>query len=124
MTAQALRPQEQTCLTDIAVAQVRAAQQAVGRPAVRMIAGAGGSSLRSAVIGLAAGSCLDRYGRPGEATLQVLSGRVRVTNGGVWCDLSPGDHVSLPQCEHGLTALEDCAVLLTVDVGHPVPESR
>src|SRR6476661_7795412 len=50
MTAQALRPQEQTCLTDIAVAQVRAAQQAVGRPAVRMIAGAGGSSLRSAVI--------------------------------------------------------------------------
>ena len=123
MTAQALRPQEQTCLTDIAVAQVRAAQQAVGRPAVRMIAGAG---LFASVRGdRPCRRLLPRPVRPpGEATLQVLSGRVRVTNGGVWCDLSPGDHLSLPQCEHGLTALEDSAVLLTVDVGHPVLDRR
>ena len=87
-----------------------------------MIHGSGGTALRSAVIGLAAGTSLDRHGRPGEAVLQVLTGQVRVTQGLRSWHLGSGDYLALPQSEHVLLALEDTAVLLTVDVGGPSPQ--
>ncbi len=60
------------------------------------------------------GSKLDDHESPGEATLQVLHGRVRVTNSSAGWDGSPGDHIILPRERHGLHAIEDSVVLLTV----------
>jgi quercetin dioxygenase-like cupin family protein len=39
---------------------------------------------------------------------------VRVTNSDAQWEGSPGDHIVIPSSRHGLQALEDSAVLLTV----------
>ena len=71
--------------------------------------------LRQTVIALAAGHSLTEHENPGEATVQVLRGRVR--------HRAPGTSrgrarratcSSCPQARHSLEALEDSAVLLTV----------
>ena len=51
---------------------------------------------------------------PGEVTLQVLAGAVRLTTTTDSRQLSSGDWTAIPDERHGLHALEDCAVLLTV----------
>lgn len=71
-------------------------------------------SLRQTLIALTAGKELAEHENPGEATLQVLHGRVRVANGNTHWDGTPGDHIVIPQSRHSLNALEDSAVLLTV----------
>jgi quercetin dioxygenase-like cupin family protein len=71
-------------------------------------------SLRQTLIALTAGSEMDEHESPGEATLQVLLGRVRLTNGQTHWDGTVGDHIVVPLSRHGLQALEDSAVLLTV----------
>lgn len=71
-------------------------------------------SLRQTLIALTAGSELDEHESPGEATLQVLQGRVRVNNAQASWEGSAGDHIVIPPSRHGLAALEDSAVLLTV----------
>lgn len=71
-------------------------------------------SLRQTLIALTAGSELDEHESPGEATLQVLVGRVRLTNADAHWDGTVGDHIVIPRSRHGLKALEDSAVLLTV----------
>jgi quercetin dioxygenase-like cupin family protein len=71
-------------------------------------------SLRQTVIAMTAGTELDEHDSHGESTLQVLLGRVRLTNAQTHWDGSAGDHIVIPQSRHGLQALEDSAVLLTV----------
>jgi len=71
-------------------------------------------SLRQTLIALTAGTELDEHGGHGESTLQVLLGRVRLTNAQTHWDGSAGDHIVIPESRHGLQALEDSAVLLTV----------
>ncbi len=71
-------------------------------------------SLRQTLMALTAGSAMDEHESPGEATLQVLQGRVRVTNSTAGWDGSRGDHIILPRTRHGLHAIEDSVVLLTV----------
>jgi quercetin dioxygenase-like cupin family protein len=70
--------------------------------------------LRQTLIALAAGRSLDEHENPGEATLQVLLGRVRLISVDASWEGSPGDHLVIPDARHGLEALEDCVVLLTV----------
>ena len=71
-------------------------------------------SLRQTLIALTAGTELDEHEGHSESTLQVLLGRVRLTNEQAHWDGSAGDHIVIPQSRHGLEALEDSAVLLTV----------
>jgi len=71
-------------------------------------------SLRQTLIALKGGSGLDDHESPGEATRHVLQGRVRVTNAHANWEGSPGDHIVIPDSRHGLEALEDAVVLLTV----------
>jgi quercetin dioxygenase-like cupin family protein len=71
-------------------------------------------ALRQTLIALTAGSELDEHESPGEATLQVLLGRVQLTDGGVHWDGSEGDHLVIPRSRHGLRADQDSVVLLTV----------
>src|SRR3954469_9452803 len=71
-------------------------------------------TLRQTVIALRAGCSLDEHENPGEATLQVLNGRVTLTAGDVTWEGRRGDLIVIPQSRHALSALEDSAVLLTV----------
>jgi quercetin dioxygenase-like cupin family protein len=71
-------------------------------------------TLRQTLIALTAGSSLDDHESPGEATLQVLHGRVRLTSPDTSWDGRPGDHLVIPATRHGLLAVDDSVVLLTV----------
>jgi quercetin dioxygenase-like cupin family protein len=63
---------------------------------------------------MAAGQELGEHDSPGEATLQVLHGRVRLATTEASWDGSAGDLLIIPRARHSLRALEDAAVLLTV----------
>jgi quercetin dioxygenase-like cupin family protein len=70
--------------------------------------------LRQTVIGMITGSRLGDHSNPGEATIHVLTGRVRMTFGAESWEARTGDLLIVPDGTHGLEALEDSAVLLTV----------
>ena len=70
--------------------------------------------LRQTVIALAAGQQLSEHENPGEATVHVLHGRVRLGAGEDSWDGSAGDLLVVPDRRHDLEALEDAVVLLTV----------
>lgn len=70
--------------------------------------------LRQTVVGLLAGSVLSEHNNPGEATVYVLRGRVRMDSGDASWEGRAGDLLKVPDARHSLEALEDSAVLLTV----------
>jgi len=70
--------------------------------------------LRQTLIALVAGQRLDEHENPGEATVHVLQGRVRMLAGGDSWDGLPGDLLIVPDFRHALEAHEDAVVLLTV----------
>ena len=70
--------------------------------------------LRQTLIALVSGRALGEHDSPGEATLQVLRGRVRLHAGEDAWEGGAGDYLLIPPQRHDLTALEDAAVLLTV----------
>jgi len=72
--------------------------------------------LRQTLIALAAGSGLAEHDSPGEATVHVLHGRVRLVAGNTSWDGSTGDLITVPASRHTLDAVDDSAVLLTVAV--------
>ncbi|MEO5921520.1 MAG: cupin domain-containing protein [Pseudolysinimonas sp.] len=70
--------------------------------------------LKQTVIALRAGESLSEHPNPGEATLQVLAGRVTLRSGEVSWNGSVGDLLIIPDGMHSMDAVEDSAVLLTV----------
>lgn len=70
--------------------------------------------LRQTVIALASGRMLDEHTNPGEATVHVLHGRVRVAVGDTVWDGASGHLIDVPVAPHTVEALEDSVVLLTV----------
>ena len=87
-----------------------------GRAGRTLIPGAG-AALKQTVLALADGHSLADHESPTAATLQVLIGRVRLTVGGTGIELAEGDHAAIPPIRHGLDALEDAAVLISVAQG-------
>lgn len=71
-------------------------------------------ALRQTLIAIAAGSGLGEHASPGEATLQVLAGRIRLTAGDDSWEGRAGDLLLLPPDNHSVAAIEDAALLLTV----------
>jgi len=70
--------------------------------------------LRQTVIGMIAGARLAEHENPGEATVLVLYGRVRLSAADLSWEAHRGDLLIVPDSLHSLEALEDSAVLLTV----------
>jgi quercetin dioxygenase-like cupin family protein len=76
-------------------------------------------TLRQTLLALSAGTSLAEHDSPGEATLYVLIGRVRLQAGGDCWDGRDGDLITIPPARHELHAFEDAAVLLTTVTPHP-----
>jgi quercetin dioxygenase-like cupin family protein len=73
-----------------------------------------GASLRVTLVALAEGADLAEHDAPTAATLQVLTGQVRLhTHSREWT-LDGGRLATIPTQRHGLHAITDSAVLLTV----------
>ncbi|WP_369226491.1 cupin domain-containing protein [Streptomyces sp. R39] len=70
--------------------------------------------LRQTLLALTAGTVLAEHENPGEATLLVLRGRVRLSSGDTSWEGRTGDLITIPEARHSLQAVEDAAVLLTV----------
>lgn len=105
---------ETTSLTDLAAAQLEAASTAPHGRSAATVYGGQARTLRQTVVALAAGHSLDEHESPGDATLQVLRGRVRLTTGESAVEAAAGDLVAIPAARHGVTAVEAAAFLLTV----------
>ncbi|CAJ1584437.1 cupin domain-containing protein [[Mycobacterium] wendilense] len=101
-------------LTTVVDEQLEAARGARAGRSAHTVRGGHDHSLRETVIALAAGQELAEHESPGEATLQVLRGKVRLVAGEDSCECSTGDFVVIPPVRHSLAAVEDSAVLLTV----------
>jgi len=71
-------------------------------------------SLRQTLIALTAGSELAEHESPGEATLHVLRGEVRLNAESGGGNGITGDLLVIPRERHALHADEDSVVLLTV----------
>ena len=71
---------------------------------------------RAAIIGdvIAAGARLAEHENPGEATVLILHGRVRLSTADVAWEATRGDLLIMPDSRHSIAALENSAVLLTV----------
>lgn len=93
-----------------------ARESRAGRAGRTLIPGPG-AALKQTLMALAAGESLADHDSPGAATLQVLVGVVRLTGGGGSLELHPGDHAPIPPTRHGLDALEDAVMLISVGQG-------
>ena len=105
---------QQESLTALVSHHLEAAAKASSGRSAHTVYGGHEHALRQTLMAMTAGSTMDDHESPGEATLEVLQGRVRVTNSVSGWDGSPGDLIVLPRERHGLHAVEDSVVLLTV----------
>ena len=108
---------EKFSLDAIAREQAKRAATAPSGRSAETVYGGHEHALRQTVIALAADSSLDEHESPGEATLVVLNGRVRLIAGSTSWEGRAGDLLIIPPSRHALHALEDSAILLTVSKG-------
>lgn len=104
---------ENISLTALARQQLRLAENASSGRSSRTVYGGHEHTLRQTLIALAAGRKLDEHANPGEATVFVLHGRVRLAAGDTSWDGAVGHHMIVPDARHSLEALEAAVVLLT-----------
>jgi quercetin dioxygenase-like cupin family protein len=105
---------EKSSLTALARQQLKIAATASSGRSAQTVYGGHEHVLRQTVIALVSGEKLEEHDNPGEATVHVLHGRVRLTAGELGWEGSPGDLIIVPDARHAVEALQDSAVLLTV----------
>ena len=101
-------------LTALADEHLEAARSSKAGRSAQTLHGGHDHMLRQTLIALTAGTELAEHNSPGQATLQVLRGRVRVTAGADTWTADVGDLLVIPPQRHGLHADADAVVLLTV----------
>ena len=94
--------------------QMKQAATAGGQHTADTVYGGHEKVLRQTVIGMIAGARLAEHENPGEATVLILHGRVRLSTADVAWEATRGDLLIMPDSRHRLAALENSAVLLTV----------
>jgi quercetin dioxygenase-like cupin family protein len=102
-----------TSLTALAREQLELAVAASSGRSAHTVFGGSEHHLRQTLIALASGRKLDEH-NPGDATVHVLNGRVRLSTGNASWDGAAGHLIAVPDATHSLEALEDSVVLLTV----------
>jgi quercetin dioxygenase-like cupin family protein len=101
-------------LDAVAREQLQAARNAGSGRAAETVFGGHEKVLRQTVVAMTAGASLAEHENPGEATLQVIQGRVRLVGPHASWEGRDGDLIVIPQSRHSLEAVTDAAVLLTV----------
>ncbi|PRZ15608.1 hypothetical protein BCL67_10868 [Nesterenkonia sandarakina] len=105
---------EKTSLIALARHELEQDREASSGRSAKTVFGGHEHQLRQTLIALRAGEELSEHENPGEATLQVLEGRVTLKSGEASWNGSPGDLLTIPDGLHSLDAVEDAVVLLTV----------
>jgi len=101
-------------LETVARQQLTNAATAGGGHTAETVFGGREKVLRQTVIGMLEGSNLSEHENPGEATVYVLHGRVRLSTDELFWEGGTGDLIIAPAARHSLEALEHSAILLTV----------
>lgn len=101
-------------LTAVVDEQLARARQSNSGRSAQTIYGGHEHFLRQTVMALLAGHEMAEHNSPGEATLQVLEGEVKVTAGSDTWEGAIGDFLIIPPVRHNLEAVDDSVVLLTV----------
>jgi quercetin dioxygenase-like cupin family protein len=105
---------ETQSLTSLGEEQLAAARAASNGRASVTIFGGREHDLRQTLIALVGGAALHEHDSPGDASLQVLFGSVRLTAGESSWEAGVGDYLHIPPQRHALEAVSDSVVLLTV----------
>ena len=105
---------QKSSLTALVREQLKAARTAPAGRSSHTVYGGHERTLRQTLIALRAEERLEEHASPGEATLQVLTGRVTLATADASWEGRQGDLLVIPQALHTLEAHEDSAVLLTV----------
>ena len=105
---------ESISLDDLAAELLERAGSADSGRAAQTVHGGGGHVLRHTAMALIRGRELGEHASPGEATLQVLRGRVRLSGSSTSVEGSAGNLMPIPPERHNVVALEDSVFLLTV----------
>jgi len=103
-----------TSLTALSREQLKLALAASSGRSAHTVSGGSEHQLRQTLIALASGRMLDEHSNPGDATVHVLHGRVRLSSGEAHWDGAAGHLIAVPDAVHSLEALDDSVVLLTV----------
>jgi quercetin dioxygenase-like cupin family protein len=111
-----------TSLAITAKAHIERARAAAHGRSAHTVRGGHDRTLRQTVVALRAGTTLNEHHSPREATLQVLTGRVRLSSDTQDVEAVAGDLLPVPGVAHTLDAVEDSALLLTVAVVLGAPE--
>lgn len=101
-------------LTALAREQLARAERASSGRSAHTVYGGHEHILRQTLVALEGGQKLDEHENPGEATVQVLHGRVKLTGGKDAWEGAPGDLIIVPNSRHELEAIEASTVVLTV----------
>ncbi len=91
-----------TSLTELVDQHLDLARQASSGRSAHTVYGGHQRTLRQTLIALTAGHQLDEHENPGEATLQVLHGRVRLVTGDTALEGGRGDLLTIPDSRHRL----------------------
>ncbi|WP_144933044.1 cupin domain-containing protein [Kocuria marina] len=105
---------EENTLTTIAQDMLTEAREASSGRSAHHLNGGREHTLQQTMIALAEGQDLKEHENPGEATIQVITGRVELVAGDESVQLGPAQHAVIPQQRHSLHAHEDSVVLLTL----------
>ncbi|MGW6934532.1 LuxR family transcriptional regulator [Lentzea sp. NPDC054927] len=108
-----------TSLTALAHNHLALARDASSGRSAATVHGGHDKALRQTVMALRHGEHLHEHEHPGEVTVQVLLGRVRLVAGPYRQEAEPGNLLTLPENRHRVEALEDSVFLFTTALRMP-----